>query len=210
LKTLVLNAKKITAFGAEAEFGQLGQQLKQTERQLDFAASDKSWKTSPPTRELPDEETISRLTSADFQDLDMSNPVKAAQDATQKVDVIVNNILDYFGIPVAVRGTDSAGVIMSRITGDERWPEVLDIIKDVKNFTMIGLADTYETMQSSVLKVAPILKTQVGKWKEILEAYAKETIGANYRIVTLLPDLIRAEPNDARTEKDSRTDDAKS
>jgi hypothetical protein len=183
LGTLMLSTKRVTAFGAEAEFEKLGQQLEITELQLDRVTAmepiDEAWKSTPPTRELPNKETAEKLTAIDFGGLDSDDSISAAEQAVRLLDSAMSNVLTYFDIPDTITDSHAIGQIMQFITGDKRWPGFMKVFSGIKD-SIVEVGAIYNDAQR--LSAAEVI-TRVRK-------SIQTNIGMIYELALLLPRLI--------------------
>jgi hypothetical protein len=122
IRQLILSARKLSMFGAEAEFERLEHQVRTAEKELNRVITPKNASTPRSEMSKREREIVASLTQVSFADLDSLSPLAAATEITSRLDEVTNRILAYFGLPAKVIDDKSAGTLMESITGDSRWP----------------------------------------------------------------------------------------
>ncbi len=131
LRALILNAKTVSAFGAQAEFSVNEQSLQQTELQV--SRSLEIQRPEGTTAIIESHSIVQRIesiVSIDPISLDSKDPADAALYSFERLKEGVSEALHYFGVPASSVDGVSAGVIMTRITGLEPWEELLDLFAE--------------------------------------------------------------------------------
>jgi hypothetical protein len=174
IRTMLLTARRVKAFGAEAEFAEIDNSIEHAGRKLTEVTqtSGKTESTRPDPRSF-DKDLVDSLTDVNFSDLNSRPPLEAAAEATRRLSAAAHKILSHFGIPGDVIDSDSAGRVMSRITGDQRWPEVLSIIEDLNEAS----------------KRMTIFQGKPWPTPAKLNEAAKKLVGSTYRMRRVLPSL---------------------
>jgi hypothetical protein len=180
VRTLILSARKISAFGAEAEFEKIEEKVRQAEAQVDSLVDSRD--TSPKALASPEgksrADVLRSLSSVDFSDLVASDPVSASAEVVRRLDGAVARILDYLGVPPSL-DVATKSEFMAEITDDQRW---LGFLRAVGNLSDAAaeIKDLASDMQ----------------WNRIvnsggrLDKSARELINATYEITVLFRNLV--------------------
>jgi transcriptional regulator NrdR family protein len=187
LRTLILHARKVTAFGAEAEFSDLEKRVKQTERQLDQSSDDEEKSQSSDISAVvwPELETVDSLSYIDLTSLDSLQPIAAAVELTGKLTVAVSRVLKYFGVPETIVDATSAGAIMAKLTGIDQWSEFLPLVDE-----LVRAAKVLDACQDSPIWLNIVPDRGLDANTGVLRDSAKKVGGAAYRLAKALPTLV--------------------
>src|SRR5262245_15782249 len=133
IKTLILSARRVTAFGAEAEFADLEKRVKQTESQLGEPINheEKPQLSGADIAHRSEPGTVGSISYIDLGNLDSLEPIPAAIQVTKKLQEATSKVLKYFGVPDNAIDPTSAGAILAKITGVEQWTEFVPLVDEL-------------------------------------------------------------------------------
>jgi hypothetical protein len=189
---LVQNMTSIKAFGAQAEFKALEQQLENANLELDAIEI-----TNAPSDALEailndfSIEEAETVANYDISDLNPDKPVKSAVEATSRMENILLGIFRRFGFPAVVDYLPAAGEILSEQTDLRYWADICEALTEMKDIAL-RLAETEPKVK----------EMHVSSLKEELNTTARRVTAGVYRISTTLVDYtwLSMLPADKRAE----------
>jgi hypothetical protein len=187
LRTLILSAKKLTAFGAEAEFDDLEGRIRKTESQLGQSSSELEGSSSPlEDKEVrKGQESIAVLSYVELEDIISLDPIQAAVECTQRLQAAINEILKHFGVPQNLANPENAGDIMAKITDVSQWSDYLPLVNELDRAT-----DVLSALQSGPRWLHIVNDQGFDANVVYLRDSAEKITSAVYRLSRVLPALM--------------------
>jgi hypothetical protein len=176
--TLLQNARRIKAFGAEAEFGQLETQIKRTD--LEVGAIEISPASSSIAVVDDTSAEIAQVTNYDIADLDPDDPVSSVLLAADRLERVLLRVLDYLGFPAVVTYLPGAGAALATSTQVPQWSEIYQLGSEMKQ-----QAREVQELNDAATKARdkPAM--------EMVDRNARQLITQMYRIASTVPGYLK-------------------
>jgi hypothetical protein len=181
--SLILNAKRVSAFGAEAEFAEAEIRISALDATID---NSKNTAGDDIGHEHAIVTTIRALVSFDFDELDSVGSVKAAVLMHERLEEAVTQALHFFNVPNRIMAAGDVGQFMQEITGVVEWSEFINLLDEQTRKIRVLRRTWIITGKRSRFYLSPRIYMSA----ESLMRRAKLVSAHVYRLARMLPVLV--------------------